>query len=89
MAKTGPEVLLVRHGQTEWSLNGRHTGSSDIPLTDEGRAQARALGERLAGRAFALILTSPLRRARETVELAGVGTRAQVRDDLREWDYGD
>ena len=89
MAKTGPEVLLLRHGQTEWSLNGRHTGSSDIPLTEEGRAQARALGERLAGREFALVLTSPLGRARETAELAGLGGRAQVRDDLREWNYGD
>jgi broad specificity phosphatase PhoE len=89
MAKTGPEVLLVRHGQTEWSLNGRHTGSTDIPLTDEGRAQARALGERLAGREFALVLSSPLGRARETAELAGLGARAQVREDLIEWDYGE
>ncbi|MDX6659681.1 MAG: hypothetical protein QOJ55_503, partial [Solirubrobacteraceae bacterium] len=89
MAKTGPEVLLLRHGQTEWSLNGRHTGSTDIPLTDDGRAQARALRDRLAGREFALVLTSPLGRARETAELAGLGARAQVRDDLLEWDYGD
>jgi broad specificity phosphatase PhoE len=89
MAKTGPEVLLVRHGQTEWSLDGRHTGTTDIPLTEEGRAQARALGERLGGREFALVLTSPLGRARETCELAGLGARAQVRDDLTEWDYGE
>jgi probable phosphoglycerate mutase len=89
MAKTGPEVLLLRHGQTEWSLNGRHTGTTDIPLTEDGRAQARALHDRLAGRDFALVLTSPLGRARETAELAGLGDRAQVRDDLLEWDYGE
>src|SRR4051812_16057924 len=89
MAKTGPEVLLVRHGQTEWSLNGRHTGTTDIPLTGEGRAQARALGERLAGHEFALVLTSPLERARETADLAGVGAQAQVREDLLEWNYGE
>src|SRR2546423_11778489 len=88
MATTGPEVLLLRHGQTEWSLNGRHTGSSDIPLTEEGRGQARALGERLAGREFALVLTSPLGRARETPELAGFAAEAQVPDDLFEWDCG-
>ena len=89
MAKTGPEVLLLRHGQTEWSLNGRHTGSTDIPLTEEGRAQARALRDRLAGRDFALVLTSPLGRARETADLAGLGAQAQVREDLLEWDYGE
>jgi broad specificity phosphatase PhoE len=89
MAKTGPEVLLLRHGQTEWSLNGRHTGSTDIPLTEEGRVQARALHDRLAGREFALVLTSPLGRARETAELAGLGAQAQVREDLLEWNYGD
>jgi broad specificity phosphatase PhoE len=89
MAKTGPEVLLLRHGQTEWSLNGRHTGSTDVPLTEEGRAQARALRERLAGRTFALVLTSPMSRARETCELAGLGDQAEVRDGLTEWDYGE
>src|SRR2546430_12043493 len=89
MAKTGPEVLLLRHGQTEWSVNGRHTGSTDVPLTEEGRAQARAVHDRLAGREFALVLTSPLGRARETAELAGLGAQAQVREDLVEWDYGD
>src|SRR5436305_7936112 len=89
MAKTGPEVLLLRHGQTEWSLNGRHTGSSDIPLSEEGRDQARALRERVAGRKFALVLTSPLGRARETCELAGLGAGAQLRDDLVEWNYGE
>ena len=89
MAKTGPEVLLLRHGQTEWSVNGRHTGTTDVPLTEEGRAQARALRDRLAGRDFALVLTSPLGRARETCELAGLGAEAQVRDDLLEWNYGE
>src|SRR5256714_15142562 len=89
MAKTGPEVLLLRHGQTEWSLNGRHTGSTDIPLTEEGRPHARALHDRLAGREFALVLTSPLRRARETAELAGLAAHAHVRDDLLGWDYGE
>jgi broad specificity phosphatase PhoE len=85
----GQQVWLVRHAETEWSLSGRHTGRTDIPLTDAGRARARELGERLAGRDFALVLTSPLQRARETCELAGLGAHAQVRDDLLEWDYGD
>jgi broad specificity phosphatase PhoE len=84
-----PELLLARHGETEWSLNGRHTGRTDIPLTANGRRRARDLAPRLAGRDLALVLTSPLRRARETCELAGFGERAQLRDDLHEWDYGD
>ena len=88
MAKTGPEVLLVRHGQTEWSLSGQHTGSTDIPLTDEGRRQGEALGMRLAGREFELVLSSPLGRALETCRLSGLADVAQVRDDLLEWDYG-
>jgi broad specificity phosphatase PhoE len=83
------EVALVRHAETEWSLDGRHTGLTDIPLTDPGRAAARALAPRLARRRFALVLVSPSRRARETCELCGVGELAQVRDDLHEWDYGD
>ncbi len=89
MARTGHDVVLVRHGETEWSLSGQHTGSTDIPLTEAGRAQALALAERLAGRSFALVLSSPLSRAVETCRLAGLGQAAQLRDELREWDYGE
>lgn len=89
MAKTGHDALLVRHGQTEWSLDGRHTGTTDIPLTGEGRREAEAAGRRLEGRSFALVLSSPLARAVETCRLAGLGDAVQTRDDLREWDYGD
>jgi broad specificity phosphatase PhoE len=83
------EVWLIRHAETEWSKAGRHTGLTDIPLTDEGRAHAATLPERLAGRTFAAVLVSPLQRARETATLAGLGDQAQVRDDLVEYDYGD
>jgi broad specificity phosphatase PhoE len=83
------EAVLVRHAQTEWSRDGRHTGRTDIPLTDAGRAAASALAQRLRGRRFALVLVSPSRRARETCELCGLGARAQAREDLLEWDYGE
>lgn len=83
------KILLIRHGETEWSRSGRHTGTTDLELTEEGRAAASALRERLAGREFALVLTSPLRRARETCALAGFGDRAEIDEDLRELDYGD
>jgi broad specificity phosphatase PhoE len=82
------EVVLVRHGETEWSRAGKHTGRTDVPLTDEGREQATALGAALRDRGFALVLTSPLSRAAETCRLAGLGDVAQERADLREWDYG-
>ncbi|MGH7357788.1 MAG: histidine phosphatase family protein [Candidatus Rokuibacteriota bacterium] len=82
------QLWLVRHGETEWSLSGQHTGRTDVPLTPAGRRQAEALGGHLAGRSFALVLTSPLDRARETCRLAGFGSHAQAMDDLREWDYG-
>ncbi len=83
------EAVLVRHAETEWSLNGRHTGRTDLPLTEHGREVAGALGERLRAWEFALVLVSPARRARETCELCGLGADAQVRADLHEWDYGE
>ena len=82
------QIVLVRHGETEWSREGRHTGRTDLPLTERGREEAAALGGALAGRRFALVLTSPLVRAAETCTLAGLGDVALARDDLREWDYG-
>jgi probable phosphoglycerate mutase len=81
-------VWLLRHAETEWSRTGKHTGRTDIPLTDKGREVARALPGRLAGQEFALVLCSPLSRARETAQLAGLECSG-LRDDLVEWDYGD
>jgi broad specificity phosphatase PhoE len=83
------EVVLVRHAQTEWSLSGRHTGRTDIPLTDDGRAAARALAPRLLEWRLQRVLVSPLRRARETCELCGLAEQAEVLNDLHEWDYGE
>jgi broad specificity phosphatase PhoE len=83
-----PEVVLVRHGETEWSRDGRHTGRTDVPLTAGGREEARLLGARLSAWRFAQVLTSPLRRAVDTCRLAGYGEAAESREDLREWDYG-
>jgi broad specificity phosphatase PhoE len=83
------ELVLVRHGETEWSRSARHTSATDLPLTDAGRERAARLAPILAGRDFALVLCSPLRRARETCELAGLGARASLCDELREWDYGE
>ncbi len=90
-ASRGPaptRLVLARHGETEWSKAGRHTGRTDVPLTDAGREQARRLGVMLAGRAFSRVLASPLSRAAETARLAGFGGRVELDDDLREWDYG-
>jgi probable phosphoglycerate mutase len=83
------QVVLVRHAETQWSRDGRHTGRTDIPLTDNGRHTARALGGRLAGWHFELVLVSPSSRARETCELSGLGAKAQLRKELLEWDYGE
>jgi probable phosphoglycerate mutase len=86
--RKGAEVVLVRHGATEWSTAGRHTGRTDVPLTDAGREQARTLGRVLADRTFVRVFTSPLRRAAETCTLAGFAS-PEVLDDLQEWDYGE
>jgi probable phosphoglycerate mutase len=86
---SGNEVVLVRHAETEWSRAGRHTGRSDIPLTESGRTAAAGLGKRLAHCQFQRVLCSPLTRARETCELSGFGALAEHRADLLEWDYGD
>ncbi len=83
------DVVLVRHGETEWSRSGRHTSRTDIDLTDAGRERARELGRALDGRDFALVLTSSRRRATETCRLAGFAGRAEVDDDVTEWDYGE
>ena len=83
-----PELWLVRHGETEWSRGGRHTGRTDLPLTTNGERDARALAPMVGGHDFALVLSSPLQRAWETCKLAGLGARAVPCDDLLEWDYG-
>jgi broad specificity phosphatase PhoE len=84
-----PVISLARHGETEWSLSGQHTGLTDLPLTANGEEQARRLGERLRGQAFAAVLTSPLQRASHTCALAGFGAVAETEPDLVEWNYGD
>lgn len=88
MSTDSQEVVLVRHGETEWSRAGKHTGRTDIPLTERGRQEAQAVGVALQGRRFALVLTSPLARAAETCRLAGLGELAEQREELMEWDYG-
>jgi probable phosphoglycerate mutase len=86
---TRQQVFLVRHGETEWSLSGQHTGTTDVPLTEHGREMARRLEPVFAHEQLALVLTSPLRRARTTCALAGLSERCDTERDLREWDYGD
>ena len=83
------QLWLLRHGATEWALNGRHTGSTDLPLLPEGEAEARALGPVLSQQQFAAVFSSPLQRAQRTCELAGLGDRMQICDDIIEWNYGD
>ncbi|MBB2943558.1 putative phosphoglycerate mutase [Actinoplanes lutulentus] len=82
------EIVLIRHGQTEWSANGRHTSYTDLELTAEGERQAQAVAQRLAGRTFAAVLSSPRKRALRTAELAGL-TVTEVTEDLAEWNYGE
>jgi broad specificity phosphatase PhoE len=87
--KTPLNVYFIRHGQTEWSLSGQHTGTTDIPLTARGEDEARELIPWLKQVRFGLVLTSPRRRARHTCELVGLGQEAKIEPDLAEWDYGD
>ncbi len=82
-------VILVRHGETDWSASGRHTSRTDLPLTEAGRTRAEALAPALAKSDFSLVLCSPLRRARETCRLAGFADAAEICEGLREWDYGE
>lgn len=88
MSSPYPELYLVRHGETEWSRSGRHTGRTDIPLTEAGEAAARGVAGRLQGLAFAAVWSSPSLRARTTCALAGFGAGAVIKDELAEWDYG-
>ena len=89
MAEERHEIVLVRHGETEWSRAGKHTGRTDVPLTEAGRRQAQAVGIELQKRRFAAVWTSPLSRAADTCRLAGFGDVAVERDELMEWDYGE
>lgn len=89
MAEQVQQVYAVRHGETEWSLSGRHTGLTDISLTERGRKRAKLLHPLFARELFTLVLTSPLKRAKETCELSGLGAVAQIDRDLVEWNYGE
>lgn len=88
MAASDLELWLIRHGETAWSLSGAHTSRTDIPLTERGKERARKIHDYLQGKTFAMVLTSPMERARETCRIAGYGDVAQIDDDLREWNYG-
>ena len=89
MTTSSPQLFLLRHGETEWSLSGAHTGRTDLPLTERGQQRAQAIGTYLNARPFAAIMTSPMLRARETCRLAGYSDSAKIEENLREWDYGD
>jgi len=88
MSEILPVVYLVRHGETAWSLTGQHTGCTDLSLTERGERDARRLGEKLAGLAFAKVFSSPMQRAARTCELAGFGGAVEIDRDLVEWNYG-
>ncbi|WP_236585409.1 histidine phosphatase family protein [Dyella sp. EPa41] len=88
MSKPAANIWLIRHGETEWSRSGRHTGTTDIALTEHGRRQASALAPLLSTQTFDLVLTSPMQRAVDTCRLAGLGEQAQVEPELHEWNYG-
>src|SRR5438128_7765896 len=88
MSDALPVIYLARHGETAWTISHQHTGRSDLPLTPHGEAEATRLGQRLQGLTFAAVLTSPLRRAVRTCELAGLGSVAEIEADLVEWNYG-
>ncbi len=89
MGNNEQSVYIIRHGETEWSLNGKHTGVTDIPLTENGKSLAKLLKPILAKQSFALVLTSPLQRARETCNLSGLADQAEVDTNLIEWNYGE
>lgn len=88
ISKDAPQLWLIRHGETEWSKSGRHTGTSDIALTEQGRKQASSLAPLLAAQKFDLVLTSPMQRAIDTCRLAGLGEEAEIDPELHEWNYG-
>jgi probable phosphoglycerate mutase len=89
VSETLPLLYIARHAETAWSLDGRHTGRTDLPLTERGEENARKLGARLRGMTFGKVFTSPLQRAKRTCELAGLGSVADIDSDLVEWDYGE
>ncbi len=89
MQPTNKRIYLIRHGETEWTLSGQHTGMTDIPLTKKGEEEAALLGKTLRGHPFEAVLCSPLRRAKETCAIAGFLNQAQLQPDLVEWNYGD